>query len=40
MAALYHRAIVYRNLGIVHSYAGHDKAAFDAYAEGVGSTTS
>jgi eukaryotic-like serine/threonine-protein kinase len=34
-AALYHRAIVYRNLGIVHGYAGHTKDAFDAFADGV-----
>lgn len=35
MAALYHCAIVYRNQGIVHGYAGHDKSALDAYADGV-----
>jgi tetratricopeptide (TPR) repeat protein len=34
-AELYHRAIVYRNLGIVHGYAGHRKEALNAFGDGV-----
>src|SRR5262249_29625755 len=34
-AALYHRAIVYRSLGIVHGYAGQNAAAVQSFADGV-----